>query len=84
MLNAVGPVNLFPVIGFSHDVGGTTPLPLANFVEDRASVSIGLNATYLEQWSAGIQYTNFFAIGHEDFNTIRDRDVVTLNVKYSF
>ena len=23
MLNAVGPINLFPVIGFSHDVGGT-------------------------------------------------------------
>lgn len=83
-LNAVGPVNLFPVFGFSHDVGGTTPQPLGNFVEDRASVSIGLNATYLEQWSAGIQYTNFFAIGEDKFNSIRDRDIVTLNVKYSF
>lgn len=84
MLSAIGPVNLFPVFGFSHDVGGTTPLPLGNFVEDRASVSIGLNANYLEQWSAGIQYTNFFAIGDDEFNTIRDRDLITLNVKYSF
>ncbi len=84
MLNAIGPVNLFPVVGFSHDVGGTTPLPLGNFIEDRAAVSFGLNATYLEQWSAGIQYTNFFAIGDDEFNMIRDRDVVTLNVKYSF
>ena len=83
MLNAIGPVNLFPVIGFSHDVGGTTPLPLGNFIEDRASVSIGVNATYLEQWSAGIQYTNFFAIGDDEFNAIRDRDLITFNLKYS-
>ena len=84
MLNAIGPINLSPVIGFSHDVGGTTPLPLSNFVQDRASVSIGLNATYQNSWSAGIQYTNFFAIGDDEFNMIRDRDIVTLNVKYSF
>lgn len=84
MLNAVGPVNLFPVIGFSHDVGGTTPLPLGNFIEDRASVSVGLEATYLEQWSAGIQYTNFFAIGDDEHNMIRDRDLITFNIKYSF
>ncbi len=84
MLNAVGPVNLFPVIGFNHDVSGTTPLPLGNFIEDRASVSIGLNATYLEQWSAGIQYTNFFAIGDDEFNMLSDRDFISLNVKYSF
>ena len=84
MLNAIGPVNLFPVIGFNHDVSGTTPLPLGNFIEDRASVSIGLNATYLEQWSAGIQYTNFFSIGDDEFNMLRDRDFISLNLKYSF
>ncbi len=84
MLNAIGPINVFPNIGFSHDVGGTTPLPLGNFVEDRASVSVGVDFTYLNQWSAGIQYTNFFAIGDDEFNTIRDRDFVSLNLKYSF
>lgn len=83
-LNAIGPINLFPVIGFAHDVYGTTPLPLGNFIEDRASVSIGLNATYLQQWSAGIQYTNFFAIGDDEFNLLRDRDFVSFNIKYSF
>ena len=84
ILNAIGPINLFPVLGFSHDVSGTTPLPLGNFIEDRASVSIGLNATYLEQWSAGIQYTNFFAIGNDEFNQLRDRDFVSFNIRYSF
>ena len=84
MLNAIGPVNLFPVIGFNHDVSGTTPSPLSNFIEDRASVSIGLNATYLNQWSAGIQYTNFFAIGDDEFNMLRDRDFISFNIKYSF
>lgn len=84
MLNAVGPVNLFPTIGWQHDVHGTTPAPIANFVEDRAAVSLGLNATYLDAWSGGIQYTNFFAIGEDEFNTIRDRDFVSMNVRYAF
>lgn len=84
MLNAIGPINLFPTIAFSHDVGGTTPLPLGNFIEDRAAVSIGVNATYLERWSAGIQYTNFFAIGDDEFNLLRDRDFVSFNIKYAF
>ena len=84
MLNAIGPINVFPVLGFSHDVSGTTPLPLGNFVEDRASVSVGVDFTYLNQWSAGLRYTNFFAIGDDEFNTVRDRDFVSLNLKYSF
>ncbi|NNG04601.1 MAG: DUF1302 domain-containing protein [Inquilinus sp.] len=84
MLNAIGPINVFPKLGFSHDVGGTTPLPIGNFVEDRASVSVGVDFTYQNSWSAGLQYTNFFAIGDDEFNTIRDRDFVSLNVKYSF
>ena len=84
MLNAVGPVNLFPTIGWQHDMHGTTPAPIANFVEDRAAISLGLNATYLDAWSGGIQYTNFFAIGEDEFNTIRDRDFVSMNVRYAF
>lgn len=84
MLNAIGPVNLFPTIGWQHDVHGTTPSPIVNFVEDRAAISLGLNATYLDAWSGGIQYTNFFAIGDDEFNTVRDRDFVSMNVRYAF
>jgi hypothetical protein len=43
-LNAIGPVNLFPNIAFSHDFSGTTPSPLGNFIEGRGSVSVGLEA----------------------------------------
>jgi len=85
MLNAFGsPVNLFPSIAFAHDVQGTTPAPLNTFVENRAAVSVGLEATYLERWSAEIGYTNFFSIGDDEHNVLRDRDFVSLNVKYSF
>lgn len=81
-LNAIGPVNLYPTVSWSHDVNGTTPLPLGNFLEDRKAISIGVSATYLDAWSADLQYTSFF--GGEDFNLIHDRDFVSLAVKYSF
>ncbi|MEQ8964305.1 MAG: DUF1302 domain-containing protein [Azospirillaceae bacterium] len=85
MLNAFGtPVNLFPSVAFSHDVHGTTPAPLNTFVENRAALTFGIEATYLERWSAGLSYTNFFSIGDDEHNVLRDRDFVSLNVKYSF
>jgi len=85
MLNAFGsPVNLFPSVAFAHDVHGTTPAPLNTFVENRAALTFGIEATYLERWSAGLSYTNFFSIGDDEHNVLRDRDFVSLNVKYSF
>lgn len=81
--NAFGtPINLFPRLAFNHDVQGTTPGPGGNFVEDRKSVTIGLGATYLEKWGADISYTSYFGAGI--YNLIRDRDFVSLNIKYSF
>ena len=84
MLNAIGPVSLFPTISFSHDVQGTTPSPIANFIEDRAAVSLGLGASYMQNWSGKIQYTNFFAIGDNEHNLLNDRDFVSISVSYSF
>ena len=83
-LSAIGPINLFPSLAFSHDVHGTTPLPLGNFIEDRAAITVGLTATYLSSWSASVRYTNFFAIGDDEHNMSNDRDFVSLNIKYSF
>ncbi len=81
--NAFGlPVNLFPRIGFNHDVKGITPGPGGNFIEGRKSFTIGLNAVYLETWGADISYTSFFGAGIQ--NLIHDRDFVSLNIKYSF
>ncbi len=80
--NAIGPINLQPGIAFSHDVNGTTPAPLANFVEDRKTVTLSLGATYLDSLRASIAYTNFFGGGA--FNLLNDRDFASFVVSYSF
>jgi Protein of unknown function (DUF1302) len=81
-LGALGPVNLSPQIAFAHDVDGTTPQPLGNFVEGRKVVTLSLGATYLNSLQGEISYTNF--LGGGDFNLIKDRDFVSLSVSYFF
>ncbi len=49
-------INLFPRFVFSHDVKGVSPF----LTEDVKAISIGLNATYNQVWSADIAYTTFF------------------------
>jgi hypothetical protein len=79
--NAVGPVNFSPRLAFSHDVAGTTPLPLGNFVEGRKALTLGVEASYQNTWSIDFSYTSFFDA--EEFNQIHDRDFVALTVKWS-
>ena len=81
-LGAVGAVNLSPQIAFAHDVDGTTPQPLGNFVEGRKAVTLSLGASYLNSLQALVSYTNFFGGG--DFNLLKDRDFVSVSVSYSF
>jgi len=81
--NAFGSsINLSPRFAFNHDVNGISPGPGGNFIEDRKSVTLGVEANYLNRWSADVSYTNFFGAG--DLNLIHDRDFVTFAVKYSF
>ena len=80
--NAIGAVNLLPRVAFAHDVNGTTPAPITNFVEDRKSLTVTLRATYLEDWQAELSYTNFFGAGA--FNLVNDRDFVSTVVSYAF
>ena len=81
-LNAWGPVNLSPRISFQHDVNGDTPAPLATFLERRKAVSLGISANYQQNWTADLQYTNYFGGGKR--NLINDRDFVSVTVKYAF
>ncbi len=76
------PVNLSPRFAFNHDVNGITPGPGGNFIEGRRSLTLGAEATYLNQWAADLSYTRFYGAG--DLNLIRDRDFVSFTVKYSF
>ncbi|MCD4719191.1 MAG: DUF1302 domain-containing protein [Desulfobacula sp.] len=80
-LNAIGPVNLFPRIGWNHDVKGSSPTPGRSFLEDRRAVMLGLKATY-QSWSFDVSYSNFFGAGKD--NKINDRDFIGCSLKYSF
>ena len=80
--NAVGPVTLQPAVAFYHDVEGTTPAPVTNFIEERKSITGSLTATYLNALRVKVSYTNYFDGGN--FNLIEDRDFASLAVSYSF
>lgn len=81
-LGAIGPVNLTPQMAFTHDVSGTTPEPLSNFVEDRKALTLTLGASYLDSLRGEISFTSFFDGGQ--FNLLTDRDFVSLAISYSF
>jgi hypothetical protein len=80
--NAIGPINLRPGLAFEHDVSGTTPMPLGNFVEGRKSITASLSASLLMAWGAELAYTNSF--GADEFNERNDRDFVSFTINYSF
>lgn len=74
-------INLKPSLSWSHDVNGYSPGPGGNFEEGRKAVSLGLDADYLNTYTAGISYTDFFG---GDYNTLVDRDFVSVNFGMSF
>ncbi len=80
--NAIGPVSLSPQVAFSHDVNGTAPTPIGNYVEDRKTVTLSLNANYLNSWQARLSYTNSFSGGQA--NLLSDRDFLAITANYSF
>lgn len=80
--NAIGAVTLSPRLAWAHDVHGNSPNPGGNFLEHRKAVTVGVEASYQNAWSADLSYTDFFGAGR--YNLINDRDFVSFNVKYSF
>ena len=80
--NAFQGVNVSPLIIYSHDVGGNTPLPLGNFLHGRKSLTLGAEFTFQNTWTLDLRYVNFFGAGR--YNLLADRDYVSCNLKYSF
>lgn len=70
-----------PIVDFFHDVKGTSPTAVP-FVEGRKAVAMGVTFDYHNQWKVGVGYSTFFGGG--DLNVLRDRDVATATVSYSF
>ncbi len=80
--NAFKGVNVSPLLVYSHDVGGNTPLPLGNFLHGRKSVTVGAEFTFQNAWALDLRYVNFFGAGR--YNLLGDRDYISCNLKYSF
>lgn len=80
--NAFAGVNVSPLVLFSHDVSGNTPLPMGNFREGRKTATVGADFTFQNAWSLELRYVNFFGAGR--YNLLADRDYVSATLKYSF
>jgi hypothetical protein len=80
--NFVGPLTFQPAFAWSHDVEGTTPAPISNFVRGRKIMTIGLNFDYLNRMKAGLSYTMYFDGGQ--YNAIHDRDFLSFSTSMSF
>ena len=73
--------NLATTYSFSHDVNGTTPSPINNFLEDRKAFGLTLGFDYQRQIGVNLGVTTFFGAGEK--NLINDRDFVSLAINYS-
>ena len=80
--NVFGVLTVEPTVVFQHDVDGTTPSPIVNFVEDRKQLNFILGMNYLQAWNFDVGYTSYFGAGNR--NVINDRDFVDVSIKYSF
>ncbi len=74
-------VALNPVLRFAHDVDGNSHHS-GNFLENRKSGLVGLNAIYNNAFEVGVAYNAFW--GAKASNLLHDRDNMTLTLKYSF
>lgn len=72
-----------PVLAFFHDVDGVAPFPMQNFVEERKEFIVGSDVIFTPALKGGIQYRGYFGSG-ERRNSLRDRDHLSLYLRYDF
>ncbi|MGE4601292.1 MAG: DUF1302 family protein, partial [Planctomycetota bacterium] len=80
--NAVGSLSLTPQVAFYHDIEGTSPIPVANFIEHRKILTTSLTLGSLGVWDVKFGYTNSYGGG--PYNLRNDRDFMSLTWSYSY
>lgn len=75
--------SLEPIIGFFHDVYGTSPFPAQNFVEDEIEVLLGTDFEITQGFRAQVLYQGFYGSG-DRVSLVQDRDNVSFSVEYNF
>ncbi|WP_455232300.1 DUF1302 domain-containing protein [Geopseudomonas aromaticivorans] len=74
-------IDLKPSLSWAHDVDGHSPAPESTMVEGRQAISLGLDADYLDTYTASLAYTNFFG---GRYSTQGDRDFLALELGLRF
>ncbi|WP_426141710.1 DUF1302 domain-containing protein [Pseudomonas sp. DWP3-1-2] len=74
-------VNVSPFLIYKDDFEGNSH-QTGNFIEGRKAYTLGVKASYQNRLETELQYTEFYGGGKN--SSIRDRDNIGLNVKYSF
>ncbi len=72
-------INLTPSLAWSHDVDGYSPN--TNFNEGAKALTLSLAAEYLNRYTGSLAYTTFSG---GDYNTVEDRDFLSMSVAISF
>jgi hypothetical protein len=72
-------INLTPTLAWSHDVDGVSPN--TNFNEGAKALTVSLGAEYLNRYTGSLAYTTFSG---GDYNTVEDRDFLSLSMSVSF
>ena len=72
-------VNLTPSLAWSHDVDGYSPN--SNFNEGAKALTVSLGAEYLNRYTGSLAYTTFSG---GDYNTVEDRDFLSVSFSVSF
>ena len=80
--NAIGPVTVMPLLAWFHDVEGTTPSPISNFIAGRKQMALALRWDYLNFLKASISYQMFMGAGQH--NLIHDRDFLSISTSLAF
>jgi hypothetical protein len=80
--NAIGPVTLMPLLVWFHDVEGTTPSPISNFVAGRKQMALAIRWEYLNFLKGAISYQMFMGAGQH--NQIHDRDFLSISASMAF
>lgn len=75
-------IALNPTFVWLHDIEGTSPAPIINFIEGRRVLISSLQAEFQNDWTAGITYQVFDGAGTR--NRLSDRDNVSVFVAKVF
>jgi hypothetical protein len=80
--NAIGPITVMPLFVWFHDVEGTTPSPISNFIEGRKEMALALRWDYLNFLKGAISYQMYMGAGQH--NQIHDRDLLSFSASMAF